>query len=63
MIGLELYDLGLECWEVTRVSEGQGAQGSPVCTKTSEHAGRVVLKREGMDAFKDVRPLPDVIRY
>ena len=62
-IALEVYDLGLECWEVSRASEGQAVQGSSVCTKTSELAGWAVLKREGMAAFKDVRPSLDIIRY
>ena len=57
-VALEVYGLGLECWEASRAYEGQAARlgGGPICTKTSELAGRAVLAREGMDVFKDVRP-------
>ena len=54
-LALEVYDLSLECWEISRGSGDQ--QGGPVSTKAvGEHVARALLKREGMDAFQDVRP-------
>ena len=53
-VALEVYGLGLECWEVFRGCEGQAARlgGGPISKKTSELAGRGILAREGMDVFK-----------
>ena len=68
-VAFDVYNLDLECWEISHTGEGangeglrtRGGQGS--WTKASREAGLEVWGREGMDAFKDVRPLPDVIRY
>ena len=46
-----VYDLDLECWEVSRAGDG-ASQNS--WTKTSREGGQEVLDREGMGAFRGV---------
>ncbi|KAI1792291.1 hypothetical protein LXA43DRAFT_1007469 [Ganoderma leucocontextum] len=57
-VAFDVYDMGLQCWEISRAGGGEEGQGkSSLWTKTSNNVGMEVLRREGMDAFGDVRPL------